>query len=180
MNGKIKSIRGVVVDVEFNDSKNLPKLYEAIEIDNKGVLLTLEVQQHLGQGKVRAIAMGTTDGLRRGQAAKAIGKSISVPIGKKTLGRMFNVLGEPIDGMEAPEAEQWEIHRPPPEFTDQSTEMEILETGIKVIDLICPFVKGGKIGAFGGAGVGKTVTIQELIYNLATEHSGYSVFAGVG
>jgi F-type H+-transporting ATPase subunit beta len=178
--GKIKQVIGVVVDVKFENKLDLPPVLQSLELDNNGVQLVLEVQQHVGADTVRAIAMGTTDGLRRGMPVTVTGKSISVPVGAQTLGRMYNVLGNAIDGKEESRGERWSIHRKPPVFTDQSTKVELLETGIKVIDLICPFIKGGKIGAFGGAGVGKTVTIQELIYNLATEHSGYSVFAGVG
>jgi len=179
MKGKIKQIIGVVVDVVF-DKSNLPNVLESLEVNLNDKKLILEVQQHIGDFTVRSIAMGTTDGLKRGAVVTATGNSITVPVGQNTLGRMYNVLGDPIDGKEPTKGERWSIHRKAPEFTEQSTEVEVLETGIKVIDLICPFVRGGKIGAFGGAGVGKTVTIQELIYNLATEHSGYSVFAGVG
>ncbi len=179
MFGKIKKIIGVVIDVEFEAGAEMPELLDAIEVQNDSKLV-LEVAQHIGDRTVRAIAMGPTDGLKRGVQVKPLGTSIKVPVGDQTLGRMFNILGEPIDGQPAVTGERWSIHRSAPEFTEQSTQVEILETGIKVIDLICPFVRGGKIGAFGGAGVGKTVTIQELIYNLATEHSGYSVFAGVG
>jgi len=179
MKGKIKQIIGVVVDVMF-DKGNLPDILESLEVELNGKKLVLEVQQHVGDYTVRSIAMGSTDGLKRGAIVIATGNSITVPVGQKTLGRMYNVLGDPIDGKEPTEGKRWSIHRKAPEFTEQSTEVEVLETGIKVVDLICPFVRGGKIGAFGGAGVGKTVTIQELIYNLATEHSGYSVFAGVG
>lgn len=180
MKGKITKIIGVVVDVKFEE-KNLPKVLDALEITrDNGDRLVLEVQQHVGNGIVRAIAMGETDGLRRGTEVLATSNPIKVPVGEQTLGRMYNVLGDPIDGKEESKGERWGIHREPPTFTEQSNQVEILETGVKVIDLICPFVKGGKIGAFGGAGVGKTVTIQELIYNLATEHAGYSVFAGVG
>lgn len=178
--GKIIQIIGPVVDVEFE--KQLPEIYSALEVklegDNK---LIMEVHQHLGGGKVRTIAMGSTDGLRRQMEVVDTGAPISVPVGKEILGRMFNLLGEPIDGKPVVETEKkFSIHRPAPDFKDQSTEAEILETGIKVIDLICPFLKGGKVGLFGGAGVGKTVVIQELIRNIATEHGGYSIFAGVG
>ncbi len=173
--GYIKQVIGVVVDVIFENE--LPEIYEALQVED----LVLEVQQHMGNKTVRTISMGSTDGLKRGQKVLATGKPITVPVGKKTLGRMFNVLGQPIDGKAADDYKtQWEIHRKSPEFIEQTTRMEIFETGIKVIDLICPFVRGGKVGAFGGAGTGKTVIIQELIYNLAIEHSGYSVFAGVG
>jgi F-type H+-transporting ATPase subunit beta len=178
--GKIKQVIGVVVDVVFNSQKDLPKILDSMEVENNGVKLILEVEQHIGANTVRAVAMGSTDGLRRGIEVKSLGTPIKTPVGKDTLGRLFNVLGDPIDDKPALKGEKWSIHRAPPKFTEQSTKIEVLETGVKVIDLICPFVKGGKIGAFGGAGVGKTVVIQELIYNLATEHSGYSVFAGVG
>jgi len=178
--GKISQVIGPVVDVEFGD--NLPKIYDALEIKTeKGEKLVLEVHQHLGGSKVRAVSMGSTDGLRRGMDVSDTGMTIKVPVGSQTLGRMFNLLGEPIDGLPAFEAEHLRaIHREAPKFEDQSTQAEILETGIKVIDLICPFVKGGKVGLFGGAGVGKTVVIQELIRNIAQEHGGYSIFAGVG
>ncbi|MEX1113112.1 MAG: F0F1 ATP synthase subunit beta [Patescibacteria group bacterium] len=175
--GSIVQIIGPVVDVRF--SGKLPEIHEALVISGTG--LTLEVQQHLGSGVVRTVAMSSTEGLVRGQEVKASGKPISVPVGSDVLGRMFNVLGEPIDDQGAPKGKtRWPIHRDSPPFTAQSTETEVFETGIKVIDLIAPFVKGGKVGLFGGAGVGKTVLIQELIRNIATEHSGYSVFAGVG
>lgn len=181
MKGKIQQILGVVVDVVFPQTAELPEVLDALEVEREdGSKLVLEVQQLIGNSAVRSIAMGTTDGLKRGVEVVATGESIKVPVGEQTLGRMYNVLGDPIDGKQPSTGERWSIHRKAPEFTEQSTQLEILETGIKVIDLICPFVRGGKIGAFGGAGVGKTVTIQELIYNLATEHSGYSVFAGVG
>lgn len=178
--GKIKQIIGVVVDVEFEKKSELPEVLEALEVDTKQGKLILEVQQHIGDNTVRTVAMGSTDGLKRQTTVARTNSSIKVPVGEQTLGRMYNVLGNSIDGMEESTGLRWSIHRGPPVFTEQSTQLELLETGVKVIDLICPFVKGGKIGAFGGAGVGKTVTIQELIYNLATEHSGYSVFAGVG
>jgi F-type H+-transporting ATPase subunit beta len=177
--GIVKQIIGVVVDVEFQGA--LPEIYNALEIDNNGKLLTLEVEQHIGSNIVRTIAMGSTDGLKRGDKAIDTGAAISVPVGKETLGRIFDVLGNPVDGLPAPKTKtKYPIHRPAPEFTDQSTKTEILETGIKVIDLICPIVKGGKVGMFGGAGVGKTVIIMELIHNIAYAHGGYSVFAGVG
>lgn len=180
MQAKIKQIIGVVVDVIFTDG-NLPSVLDALTVKMPdGSDLVLEVQQHIGDNTVRTIAMGSTDGLQRGTIVSATGSPIKVPVGQQTLGRMYNILGNAIDGKSESTGERWSIHRSAPEFTEQSTQLEILETGIKVIDLICPFVKGGKIGAFGGAGVGKTVTIQELIYNLATEHAGYSVFAGVG
>ncbi len=177
--GTIKRIIGPIVDVYFPEK--LPEINNALEINNQGKTLVVEVQKHLGSNQVRAVAMGTTDGLARGVEAVDTGKPISVPVGEKTLGRMFNVLGEAIDGLEDPMVEeQWPIHRAAPSLVEQSTKAEIFETGIKVIDLICPFVKGGKVGLFGGAGVGKTVVIQELIRNIAAEHGGFSVFAGVG
>ncbi len=178
--GKIIQVIGPVVDVEFADQ--LPKIYNALEVaPSDGQKLVLEVHQHLGGGKVRAISMGSTDGLRREMEVLDTGAPITVPVGDVTLGRMFNLLGEPIDGLAKVEARQkFPIHRPTPKFTEQSTQAEVLETGIKVIDLICPFLKGGKVGLFGGAGVGKTVIIQELIRNIAQEHGGFSVFAGVG
>lgn len=178
--GKIIQIIGPVVDVQFENE--LPGIYDALEIAlGDGGKLVLETHQHTGSGKVRAVAMGTTDGLRRGMEVIATGSPIQVPVGQETLGRMFNLLGEPIDGGEAAKVKQTlPIHRDAPKFSEQSTEAEIFETGIKVVDLICPFVKGGKVGLFGGAGVGKTVVIQELIRNIAQEHGGFSVFAGVG
>ncbi len=179
--GKIVRAVGPVVDIVFDDA-HLPSLNTAIIIDNNGESLTVEVAQHIGDDTVRCIAMGSTDGLTRGLEAVDTGDSISVPVGNETLGRMFNVLGEPIDGKEAVNdtVKRMPIHRSAPTYAEQQTETEILETGIKVIDLICPYIKGGKIGLFGGAGVGKTVLIQELINNIATEHGGLSVFAGVG
>ncbi len=179
--GKITQIIGAVLDIKFSQGK-LPEINEAIKILMKsGNTLVVEVSQHLGDDTVRCIAMGPTDGLVRGMDAEATGAPISVPVGENTLGRMFNVLGEPIDGKDAvTDAEYNPIHRKAPAFEEQSTSTEILETGIKVIDLLCPYQKGGKIGLFGGAGVGKTVLIQELIRNIATEHGGYSVFTGVG
>ena len=178
--GKVVQIVGAVVDVRF-EKDSLPDLLNAIEIDNKGEKLVVEVAQHIGDDIVRCIAMGSTDGLVRGIDAVDTGKAISVPVGKETLSRMFNLLGEPVDNLPAPETkERWEIHREPPTYEEQSASNEILETGIKVVDLICPYLKGGKIGLFGGAGVGKTVLIQELIRNIATEHGGYSIFTGVG
>ena len=179
--GKITRAVGPVVDVRFEDG-HLPSLNTAITVQNGEECLTIEVAQHLGDDTVRCIAMGSTDGLKRGLEAVDTGAPISVPVGEETLGRMFNVLGQPIDGKEAisDEAKRMPIHREAPSYADQRTETEILETGIKVIDLICPYIKGGKIGLFGGAGVGKTVLIQELINNIATEHGGISVFAGVG
>ena len=179
--GKITQIIGAVLDIKFTDG-TLPEINEAIKIPLKeGASLTVEVAQHLGDDTVRCIAMGPTDGLIRGMDAEATGAPIKVPVGENTLGRIFNVLGEPIDNQPAPTDVTFEpIHRPAPEFVEQSTEQELLETGIKVVDLLCPYQKGGKIGLFGGAGVGKTVLIQELIHNIATEHGGYSVFTGVG
>ncbi|HEB81051.1 MAG TPA: F0F1 ATP synthase subunit beta [Chromatiales bacterium] len=177
-NGNIVQIIGAVVDVEF-PRESVPKIYDALHIDEAD--LTLEVQQQLGDGVVRAIAMGPTDGLKRGLSAHDTGAPISVPVGQKTLGRIMNVLGSPVDEQGPVETEErWPIHRSPPGYADQAATVELLETGIKVIDLICPFVKGGKVGLFGGAGVGKTVMLMELIRNIASEHSGYSVFAGVG
>ena len=179
--GKITQIIGAVLDIKFTDG-SLPEINEAVLIPTRdGGKLTVEVSQHLGDDTVRCIAMGSTDGLVRGMEAIATGYPIRVPVGEQTLGRMFNVLGEPIDNKPAPEGVDYEpIHRLAPEFSEQSTETELLETGIKVVDLLCPYQKGGKIGLFGGAGVGKTVLIQELIRNIATEHGGYSVFTGVG
>lgn len=178
--GKITQIIGAVLDIQFSRG-HLPQINEAIQIDTADGVLTVEVAQHLGDDIVRSIAMGSTDGLVRGMEAKATGAPISVPVGENTLGRIFNVLGEPIDKKEAPKVEEYlPIHRKAPSFEEQSTQTEILETGIKVVDLLCPYQKGGKIGLFGGAGVGKTVLIQELIRNIATEHGGYSVFTGVG
>lgn len=177
--GKITQVIGPVVDVEF--SGELPKIYNALEIKMEGRVITLETHQHLGGGKVRAVSMDSTDGLRRNLEVTDTGAPIQVPVGEKTLGRMFNLLGKAIDGKEDVSTEiTLPIHRSAPKFKDQATEAEIFETGIKVIDLICPFVKGGKVGLFGGAGVGKTVVIQELIRNIAQEHGGFSVFAGVG
>ena len=179
--GKITQIIGAVLDVKFADG-NLPEINEAIDITrSNGEKLVVEVAQHLGDDTVRCIAMGPTDGLVRGMEAVATGAPISVPVGENTLGRIFNVLGEAIDEKPAPtDVEYAPIHRKAPAFEEQATEAEMLETGIKVIDLLCPYQKGGKIGLFGGAGVGKTVLIQELITNIATEHGGYSVFTGVG
>lgn len=179
--GKITQVIGAVLDIKFTSGR-LPAIYEAIHIRQKdGERLVVEVAQHLGDDTVRCIAMGSTDGLVRGMEAEATGAPISVPVGEKTLGRIFNVIGDPIDNKEAPKnVEYFPIHRSAPSFEEQSTSTEILETGIKVVDLLCPYQKGGKIGLFGGAGVGKTVLIQELIRNIATEHGGYSVFTGVG
>ena len=179
--GKITQIIGAVLDIKFADNK-LPEINEAIDIPLEGgKKLVVEVSQHLGDDTVRCIAMGSTDGLVRGMDAAATGAPITIPVGEKTLGRMFNVLGEPIDEIDPPtEVEYLPIHRKAPAFEEQATATEMLETGIKVVDLLCPYQKGGKIGLFGGAGVGKTVLIQELIHNIATEHGGYSVFTGVG
>ena len=179
--GKITQIVGAVLDIKFS-AGNLPEIHDAINIKrNDGGKLVVEVAQQLGDETVRCIAMGPTDGLVRGMEAVATGAPIMVPVGEKTLGRMFNVLGDPIDNVEAPQDVSYlPIHRLAPEFSEQSTDTQILETGIKVVDLLCPYQKGGKIGLFGGAGVGKTVLIQELIHNIATEHGGYSVFTGVG
>lgn len=179
--GKVLQVIGPVVDIEFPGESGLPAIHEAIEIPIEGGKLVVETHQHLGGGRVRAIAMGSTDGLRRGMEANAVGAPISVPVGEAVLGRMFDVLGNVIDGKpEVKAKERRSIHRKAPSFDEQSTKAEIFETGIKSIDLICPFMKGGKVGLFGGAGVGKTVIIQELIRNIAAEHGGYSVFAGVG
>ena len=176
--GNVVEIIGAVIDVEF-PRDSIPKVYDALKLDEAG--LTMEVQAQLGDGVVRAIAMGSTDGLRRGMSVRNTGDAIRVPVGQKTLGRIMNVLGDPIDNMGDIGAEEtMPIHRKPPAFEDQSPATEILETGIKVIDLVMPIAKGGKIGLFGGAGVGKTVTLMELIRNIAVEHSGFSVFAGVG
>ena len=178
--GKVVQIIGAVVDVQYT-KENLPNLLNAIEIELNGATLTCEVAQHIGDDVVRCIAMGSTDGLVRGVDAVDTGAPISVPVGKATLGRIFNLLGEPVDNKPAPETEEkWAIHREPPSYEEQTASNEVLETGIKVIDLICPYLKGGKIGLFGGAGVGKTVLIQELINNVANQHGGISVFTGVG
>ena len=179
--GKITQIISAVLDIKFQEG-NLPEINEAINVPlTDGGKLVVEVAQHLGDDTVRCIALGPTDGLVRGMDAIATGAPISVPVGENTLGRLFNVLGDPIDEIEAPKTEEkWPIHRPAPSFEEQATSQEMLETGIKVVDLLCPYQKGGKIGLFGGAGVGKTVLIQELIHNIATEHGGYSVFTGVG
>lgn len=179
--GKVVQIVGAVVDIKF-DKDSLPNLLNAIEIDNGGTKLIVEVAQHIGDDTVRCIAMSSTDGLKRGVDAIDTGKAISVPVGKKTLSRVFNLLGEPIDDLpfDDSDTERWEIHRPAPTFEEQAASTEVLETGIKVIDLIAPYLKGGKIGLFGGAGVGKTVLIQELINNVANQHGGISVFTGVG
>lgn len=177
--GRIIQVVGVVVDVEFND-KNLPSMYDALQITRDKQVITLEVAQHLDERTVRTIAMSSTDGLRRGEEVVATGAPISVPVGADTQGRMFNVVGDPIDGKPAPKGKRASIHREPPTLAEQANKTEILETGIKVIDLIAPLTKGGKAGLFAGAGVGKTVLIQELINNIAKFHSGNSVFAGVG
>ena len=178
--GKVLQVLGPVVDVQFENGK-LPKIYDALTVDNGGETQVLEVLKHLGDGAVRCITLATSEGLTRGMPVTATGGPIKVPVGEGTLGRMFNVLGAPIDD-KGPAAckESWPIHRDAPGFADQSGSVEILETGIKVIDLLAPYAKGGKIGLFGGAGVGKTVLIQELIRNIATEHGGYSIFTGVG
>ena len=176
--GEVVQIIGAVVDVEFPRGA-IPKIYDALRFEEQD--LTLEVQQQLGDGVVRAIAMGTTDGLKRGLEVTNTGEPISVPVGEKTLGRIVDVLGRPVDEAgDVGAQEHWTIHRDPPAYADQATTVELLETGIKVVDLICPFSKGGKVGLFGGAGVGKTVCVMELIRNIASEHRGYSVFAGVG
>jgi len=177
--GKITQLIGAVIDVSFEGE--LPEIYTALEVNNKGTKLILEVAQHLGESKVRTIAMDSTEGLKRGDAVIDTGAPISVPVGPETLGRIINVIGQPIDEKgDIKTKEKWPIHRQAPKFTEQSTETEMLVTGIKVVDLLAPYVKGGKIGLFGGAGVGKTVTIMELINNIAKAHGGFSVFAGVG
>ena len=182
--GKIVQVIGVVVDVEFEDG-NLPAILDALEVDyeyqGNQIHLILEVELHLGENRVRTVAMSSTDGLVRGMEVTGTGSPITVPVGKEVLGRIMNVTGDPVDEVGPVETkERWPIHRTPPAFVDQSTTTEMLETGVKVIDLICPFMKGGKIGLFGGAGVGKTVVLMEMINNIATHHGGYSVFAGVG
>jgi F-type H+-transporting ATPase subunit beta len=178
--GKVVQIIGAVVDVEF-PRESVPKVYDALKVEGTASPITLEVQQQLGDGVVRTIALGSTDGLKRGLVAKNTGEGIKVPVGDETLGRIMDVLGTPIDE-KGPigEKDRWVIHRAPPSYDEQAAANELLETGIKVIDLVCPFAKGGKIGLFGGAGVGKTVNMLELINNIATQHSGLSVFAGVG
>lgn len=177
--GKIVQIMGPVVDVQFEGE--LPKLKDALEVTVDGKKLVMEVAQHIGSGMVRCIMLAASEGLYKDLEVKATGRSITVPVGRKCLGRLFNVVGETIDGLEdLKDTEHWEIHRRPPGFEEQSASVEILETGIKVIDLLMPYAKGGKIGLFGGAGVGKTVLIQELITNIANEHGGYSIFTGVG
>ena len=178
--GTVVQVIGPVLDIRFADGE-LPELMNAVTLELGGKTLTAEVEQHIGDNVVRCIAMSSTDGLERGTQAVDTGSPITVPVGEVCLGRIFNLLGEPVDNQPAPEkAERWAIHRPAPSYEEQQSTTEILETGIKVVDLICPYAKGGKIGLFGGAGVGKTVLIQELIYNIATEHNGYSVFTGVG
>ncbi|MCH8008410.1 MAG: F0F1 ATP synthase subunit beta [Chloroflexi bacterium] len=177
--GEVRQIIGTVVDIEF-PPESLPGLHNAIEIDMDGKELVAEVEQHLGNNLVRCLAMDSTDGLRRGMAANDTGAAILVPTGKGTLGRLFNVLGKPLDGLGEVPGELASIHRNPPTFEEQETKVQVLETGLKIIDLIAPFTRGGKVGAFGGAGVGKTVIIKELIRNIATQHDGVSVFAGVG
>ena len=178
--GKVIQVIGPVLDIQFKDGE-LPDLLNAIEIDNHGQKLVVEVAQLTGDNVARCIAMSSTDGLVRGTDAVDTGESIRVPVGDQCLGRVFNLLGEPVDNKPAPTPEAyWPIHRPAPSYEEQQSTTEILETGIKVVDLICPYAKGGKIGLFGGAGVGKTVLIQELIHNVATEHGGYSIFTGVG
>ena len=179
--GKLVQVIGTVVDVEF-PAEELPAVYSAVEIDaGDGGKLIVEVQQHLGNNWVRCLAMDTTDGLRRGAECVDTGEAITVPVGRACLGRLFNVLGDPLDGLgEVKSDEHWPIHRPAPSFEEQETVPQVLETGLKVLDLVSPFTKGGKVGAYGGAGVGKTVIIQELIRNIATEHGGFSVFAGIG
>ncbi len=179
--GRVVQIIGTVVDIEFPPDE-LPAIYNAVEIDmGNGQRLVAEVEQHVGNNWVRCLAMGSTDGMRRGARAVDTGEPIAVPVGRPCLGRLFNVLGEPLDNLgEVKAEERWPIHRPPPPLEERTTSPQMLETGLKVIDLICPFRKGGKVGAYGGAGVGKTVIIMELIRNIATEHGGFSVFAGVG
>ncbi|HWH90381.1 MAG TPA: F0F1 ATP synthase subunit beta, partial [Candidatus Binatia bacterium] len=183
--GNIVQVIGPVVDVEFPDERGLPRIYNALEIEyevyGQPTKLTLEVQQHLGENRVRSIAMSSTEGLKRGMSVADTGGPITVPVGEAVLGRLFNVTGDAIDNRGAVNyTKRYPIHRPAPSLTEQDTTAKILETGIKVIDLICPFTKGGKVGAFGGAGVGKTVVIQELINNIAMKHGGVSIFAGVG
>ena len=178
--GKVTQVMGTVVDIEFPPDE-LPALFNAIEIHNAGSNIILETQEHIGNNWVRCLALSPTDGLERGAEAIDTGVAISVPVGKATLGRLFNVLGEPLDNLGPVKTkEHWPIHRPPPSLEEQNPTTEMLETGLKVIDLITPFTKGGKVGAYGGAGVGKTVIIQELIRNIATEHGGFSVFTGIG
>ena len=180
MNGKIVQIIGPVVDVEFPEGENMPAIYNALTADGPNGLLTFEVAKHLEPGRVRAISMGSTDGLARGADVKDTGKPITVPVGPEVLGHIFNVFGHTLTGDQIKAKTHWPIHRPAPSLTQQSTKVEVFETGIKVIDLLCPFIKGGKVGLFGGAGVGKTVLLQELIRNVAEESGGASIFAGVG
>ena len=178
--GKIVQVMGPVVDVVFEDG-NLPEIKDALEVENNGKRCVMEVSHHLGNNMVRCIMLSASEGLQRDREVIATGSGIKVPVGDKTLGRLFNVLGDTVDDGPSLEGEQkWVIHRDPPDFEHQKPAVEILETGIKVIDLLAPYAKGGKIGLFGGAGVGKTVLIQELIQNIATEHGGYSIFTGVG
>jgi len=178
--GKVAQVLGTVVDIEFPPDE-LPPLFNAIEIPIDGDKIVLEVQQHVGNNWVRCLAMSPTDGLERGAEAIDTGAPLSVPVGRATLGRLFNVMGEPLDDLGPVDAEEhWPIHRDPPSFQDQETSTQMLETGLKVIDLVTPFTKGGKVGAFGGAGVGKTIIIMELIHNIATVHGGFSVFTGIG
>ena len=178
--GTVIQIMGPVLDIRFADGQ-LPELLNAIEVPNGDKTIVAEVAQHIGDNVVRCVAMSSTDGLQRGAEATDTGAPINVPVGEECLGRVFNLLGQPIDNKPPVEGDaKWPIHRPAPSYEEQEPATEILETGIKVIDLICPYAKGGKIGLFGGAGVGKTVLIQELIYNIATAHDGYSVFTGVG
>ena len=178
--GRIVQVLGPVIDVEF-EGCNLPFIKDALEVDNNGKKCIMEVAQHIGNNTVRCIMLSSSDGLHRDMEVVATGSGIKVPVGEKTLGRLFNVTGQTLDSGESLENEEkWVIHREPPAFEDQSPAVEILETGIKVIDLLAPYAKGGKIGLFGGAGVGKTVVIQEWIRNMATEHGGYSIFTGVG
>ena len=176
--GRIVEIKGVVIDAVF--PSKLPSIYSALKIQMDGRELVADVQQHLGDDRVRAVAMDATDGLARGVDVVDTGGPISVPVGEQTLGRIWNVIGDPVDKKPAADGERWPIHRDPPAFVDLSPEIEIFETGIKVIDLLAPYVRGGKIGLFGGAGVGKTVLIMELIHNVALQHGGVSVFSGVG
>ena len=179
--GKIVQVMGPVVDVAF-ETGELPKIKDALTVESGGKTRTMEVAQHMGNSTVRCIMLSSSEGLAKDMPVTATGGSISVPVGEKTLGRLFNVTGETIDDIDdhLEKETHWEIHRTPPSFADQSSDVEILETGIKVIDLLTPYQKGGKIGLFGGAGVGKTVLIQELITNVATQHGGYSIFTGVG
>ena len=179
--GRIVQVMGPVVDVEFNSREELPFIKDALEVDNGGKRCVMEVAQHVGNNIARCIMLASSEGLQKGMEVTATGAGIKVPVGEKTLGRLFNVLGETIDnGEPIKDSEEWVIHRKAPSFEEQSPAVEVLETGIKVIDLLTPYAKGGKIGLFGGAGVGKTVLIQELIHNIATEHGGYSIFTGVG